>query len=177
MAAQNFDRACALIFHEEGGYVNHPKDPGGPTNLGLTLATMRDAHIDVDGDGDVDAEDVKKLTPRHAKPVYRVRYWNAVHADELPSGLDLALFDCAVNMGPARARDFLQIAVAVKRDGIIGEETKDAVLSRMPNAIICALEMLRKNRYHASPNFGVFGKGWLKRLDEVTTEALKWANA
>ena len=175
MTAQNFDRCLAAILAHEGGFVDHKADPGGATNLGVTLDVMREAGLDVDGDGDVDVQDVRKLTPAKAAALYRAKYWRATDCDDLPDGLDYMVFDTAVNMGPRRARDYLQIAACVKRDGIIGKQTLDAVHAMGVRRTIYAIELLRKNFYHASPNFPTFGKGWLRRLDEVASQALRWS--
>lgn len=175
MTASNFDRCLAQILRHEGGFVDHVRDPGGATNLGVTLTVAKENNLDVDGDGDVDKADVRRLTPKLVGRVYRRRYWSACHCDELPDGLDYAVFDCAVNMGPNRARDYLQIAAGVKRDGIIGPQTMGAIKQAGARRIIYAVERLRKNFYRQSGHFDVFGKGWLRRLSEVTSQALMWA--
>jgi hypothetical protein len=104
MVASNFERAMPLVLRHEGGFVNHPKDPGGATNLGVTIGTARRLGIDVDGDGDTDIIDIKLLKPKDAAKVYRAEYWNKVKGDQLPSGVDYAVFDFAVNSGPGSGR-------------------------------------------------------------------------
>ncbi len=86
MAAETFDRALALVLDLEGGFVDHPRDPGGATNLGITRATLAKAR-----GRPVSVVDVKALTRAEAGTIYRRLYWNAVKADELPPGLDLAV--------------------------------------------------------------------------------------
>src|SRR5215208_1126468 len=98
MAIGNFEACLQFTLQFEGGFVNDPDDPGGATNLGVTTDTLSDvlgrkATID----------DVKKLTPRTVEPIYLQRYWTPVRGDELPFGLDLAVFDFGVHSGPARA--------------------------------------------------------------------------
>lgn len=175
MTASNFDRCLAAVLAHEGGWSDDPRDPGSATNLGITLQVAQENRLDVDGDGDVDRQDLRKLTPKLAGKVYKAKYWNATHCDELPDGLDYAVFDCSVNMGPARARQYLQMACGVKTDGVIGPKTMAQVQILGARHLIYAIELLRKNFYHASPNYGVFGRGWIARLSRVTSQALMWA--
>ena len=112
-----------FIFKAEGGYSDNPADPGGPTNFGITLATLRA----YDGDPNLTAEDVKKLTPTMAKEIYRTAYWNRMQCGALPSGLDLEVFDFGVNSGPAESVKTLQRLVGVTQDGSVGPITLAAV--------------------------------------------------
>ena len=106
MAAANFERALPLVLKHEGGYVDHPNDPGGATNLGVTIGTLSSWL----GRPATKAE-VKALTRATVAPIYRKNYWAAIRGDELPAGLDYAVFDFAVNSGPKRAAMALQRAV------------------------------------------------------------------
>ena len=90
-----------FIFKAEGGYSDNPEDPGGPTNFGITLATLRA----YEGDPNLTADDVKNLTPAVAKEIYRTAYWNRMQCGALPVGLDLEVFDFGVNSGPAEIRE------------------------------------------------------------------------
>lgn len=171
-----YERCLTVVLGHEGGLSDHARDPGGITNKGVTLPALREAGVDVDKDGDIDRDDIKKLTVKDASKVYRPKYWLAAECDQLPAGLDLLIFDTAVNMGPARARRYLQTAAGVDVDGIIGPQTLKAIGAAGPRRIIYAVELLRKNFYWASPNFDVFGRGWLRRLSEVTSQALRWAD-
>ena len=94
----NFARALANVLVHEGGFVNHPKDPGGATNKGITIATFRKW---VKRDGTID--DLKNISAADVAKVYRKHYWDKVRGDDLPSGVDYAVFDYAVNSGPGRA--------------------------------------------------------------------------
>ena len=131
---RNFERALLLVLKHEGGFVNHPKDPGGATNLGVTIGTAKRLGIDVDGDGDTDILDIKKLKPSDAAKVYRAEYWNKIKGDHLPSGVDYAVFDFAVNSGPGRAAEYLQAIAGVAQDGAIGPQTVAAVTKLDPEA-------------------------------------------
>jgi lysozyme family protein len=118
MAADNFDACLRFTLKFEGGYVNNPKDPGGPTNLGVTQATLSAflGHA-------ASIADVKALTPKAVAPIYRQRFWDTVKGDLLPVGVDLAVFDFGVNSGPFRAAIGLQRALGVADDGDIGPIT------------------------------------------------------
>ena len=99
----NFPAALEAILKHEGGFVDHPRDPGGATNKGITIGTLKRLGIDVDGDGDSDLADLKSLRHEHVARVYKLFYWDAVKADLLPSGLDYTVADFAVTSGPSRA--------------------------------------------------------------------------
>ncbi len=172
-----FDGALLLVLAHEGGYVNHRADPGGPTNLGVTLRTARRYGIDIDGDGDTDVVDVKRLTPDHAAIVYRRGYWDAVRGDELPAGVDYAVFDLAVNSGPHRAAVFLQRALGVVDDGTVGPVTLEAAhaadAARLVNDICDArLRFLRR-----LSTWRTFGTGWSRRVEDVRRQAVQMARS
>jgi len=115
-----FDAAVAIVLLHEGGYSNDVSEPGKETNLGITAATLEIAKQR----GIVPHETVlRALTADTAKDIYRELYWRAVHADVLPSGLALALFDTAVNMGVGAAVSLLQGAVKVQVDAVMGPDT------------------------------------------------------
>lgn len=171
----NFDRALALVLKHEGGYVDHPKDPGGATNLGITIGTAKANRLDLDRDGDVDKADVKLITSVTAAPVYRAKYWDAVRGDELPSGLDYAVFDFAVNSGVSRAAIFLQELVGVAPDGKIGPLTLKAVAAHDPVHLIRRLCDKRMMFLQRLSTWNTFGKGWSSRVNGVRAEATRMA--
>jgi lysozyme family protein len=127
---QNFEKALACTLREEGGFTSDPRDSGGPTNLGVTQRVWETfiGHR-------VDEAAMRALTLDDVRPLYRAFYWNKIAGDALPSGLDLALFDFAVNSGPYRASLTLQSLLSVKRDGIIGPNTLIAMGVEMKNTI------------------------------------------
>ena len=100
---ENFERALAAVLHHEGGFVNHPSDPGGMTNLGCTKKVWEEwvGH-------EVDEKAMRALTPADVAPLYKAKYWDKIKGDELPDGVDYVVFDCAINSGPGRAIKFLQ---------------------------------------------------------------------
>lgn len=170
-----FSRCLDEVLKHEGGFVDHPRDPGGATNLGVTLATAKAHGLDVDGDGDVDKIDVRNLKPRDVRPVYRKSYWLAAGCDGLPAGVDLIVFDLAVNSGVSRAAKFLQEAVGVTADGKIGPMTLGAVRRLPPSEVVLRMRNRRERFYRALPTFATFGRGWLRRLNEVAALADQWA--
>lgn len=172
---ERFERCLRLVLAHEGGYVDHPSDPGGATNLGVTLGVAKAAGLDKDGDGDVDKADVKALTPADAAKVYHERYWLPTACDKLPSGVDYIVFDTAVNMGVSRAAKYLQTAVAVRPDGAVGPVTLAAVAKMAPRVLIGLIFVQRRAFYTSSVNYPVFGKGWIRRLNAVSAQSELWA--
>ena len=162
----NWDTAIKHILKWEGGYVNHPSDPGGRTNLGVTQKVWEEwvGHP-------VTEEDMRGLTIEMVAPLYHKRYWDAVRGDDLPSGVDLCVFDCAVNAGVGRASRFLQQAVGVVADGAIGPKTLAAVTAMPADEIIEKFCDLREAHYKSLNTFATFGKGWMRRLDGIEAES------
>jgi lysozyme family protein len=165
-----FDQCLPLILAHEGGYSDHKLDPGGATNLGVTLATLS-AHRG----RTVTKAEVKALTVAEAGAIYLKSYWHPIHADELPAGLDYMLFDLAVNSGVGRARKYLQRAAGVNEDGIIGPATLAAVKARNGLQMVNAVAGYREAFYRGLPTFPTFGRGWMRRLNEVTAKAREMA--
>jgi lysozyme family protein len=175
MAKHNFEESLAKVLVFEGGFVNHRADPGGATNLGITIGTARALGIDVDGDGDTDILDIKKLRVSDAAKVYRAEYWNRIDGDYLPSGVDFAVFDFAVNSGVSRASRFLQQQLGVTVDGDIGPKTVEAAQRTDAAILINALCDRRMAFLRSLKTFGTFGKGWTRRVKEVRAFALDLA--
>lgn len=173
-ANERFDRCLKAVLKHEGGYVDHPRDPGGATNLGITLGTAKAFRLDIDGDGDVDKNDVRLLTPATAAPVYRAGYWLKCKCDQLPAGVDYMVFDLAVNSGTGRAIRYLQRAAGVAEDGVIGPKTLAAVHAVRPDAIVGKMANIREVFYRSLSTFPTFGRGWLRRLNDVRGTALAW---
>lgn len=170
MAASNFERALSCVLKQEGGFVDHPADPGGATSLGITRATLARAR-----GRPVSIADVKALTRAEAAAIYRRLYWDAVAGDQLPPGLDLAVFDLAVNSGPARALRLLQRCLDVAQDGVLGPVTLGAARACEPGAAIRALARARLGFLHRLATWRVFGRGWNRRVEEVAKIALALA--
>jgi lysozyme family protein len=169
----NFDVCVDLMLAHEGGFVNHPQDPGGMTNLGVTARVWEEWL-----GRPTNEKEMRALTPLMVKPLYKRKYWDAIRADELVDGVDYCVFDVAVNSGTGRAIKLLQQSVGATPDGGFGSITMALVkkASSDPNRIIelyCAkrLEFLESLR-----TFETFGKGWSRRVGEVKENALKMIN-
>ena len=168
---ENFDAAIDHTLHEEGGYVNHPSDPGGMTNLGVTKRVWEEwaGH-------EVDEKQMRELTKADVVPLYQRKYWNACRCSELPAGLDLCVFDTAVNSGPGRAIKLLQGCLGVAADGAIGPNTIAAVNQFKGTALLHLIEdycSARQAFLISLPTFGTFGKGWTARVQRLKEAAIK----
>ena len=164
-----FARALAVILKHEGGYVNHPKDPGGRTNLGVTQRVW-EKWI---GRTATEA-DMRALTPTMVAPLYRKEYWDACQCGDMAPAVALVLFDFAVNAGVHRASVTMQRIVGTTQDGKIGPATLAAINGRAPKAMVSSYSGARRDFYRGLRTFPTFGRGWLRRTDEVEQEALKW---
>jgi len=166
-----FDKALNFVLVHEGGFVNHPRDPGGITNLGVTKRAW-EAYLK----RSVDEAEMRALTPAEVEPFYRSRYWDATYCDDLDDGVDLCVFDAAVNMGPAQSIRILQRSMGLPVDGLMGKKTITAACDIPSNGLIFDFCFERRAAYKKISNFNVFGKGWLARVDECEREAYKMLN-
>lgn len=169
---ENFDEALAAVLHHEGGFVNHPSDPGGMTNLGCTKKVWEEwvGH-------QVDEQTMRNLKPADVAPLYKARYWDKVHGDELPAGVDYVVFDAAINSGPGRAVKWLQACVGVDPDGAIGPRTMAAVKAANPRQLVDDYNKRRLSFLSDLPTWGTFGKGWSRRAHEVADAGTKMTSA
>ncbi len=154
----DFHQAVTHIFKFEGGLVDHPKDPGGITNYGISLRAY--PHLGADG--------IRHIQKQDAAKIYKKDYWDALHCDDLPSELRLMAFDCAVNQGVGYATKALQTSLSVRADGAIGPKTLAAAASVDPERAVHRFAMNRFLRYLRNRNWRVFGEGWMNRLLSVT---------
>lgn len=164
MTAENFDRCLAEVLKHECGYVNHPKDPGGETNMGITKRSYP-------------GEDIKGMTRARAAEIYRRDFWNVVRGDDLPAGLDLVAFDAAVNSGASRGAKWLQGAVGAKADGAVGPATIAAAKAANPTKAAIAATDARLRFLRNLKTWPTFGKGWQRRVDSVRAVAIDMAGA
>jgi lysozyme family protein len=157
----DFPRCIDFILAEEGGLANHRRDPGGLTKYGISQRSYPDLNITA-------------LTKESAVALYRRDYWNPMHGDELPAGLDLLLLDCAINQGPVTAIRLLQEALKLDQDGVLGPITLANVRRTLPNVLpeFCAL---RAWRYEINRHEDAFGKGWFRRLFRLFALARDWS--
>ena len=155
-----------MMLASEGGYVNHPSDPGGMTNLGVTKQVWEEWT----GRESNEAE-MRALTPELVETLYKVRFWDACRCDEMPSGIDYLVFDFAVNAGPSRSSKILQAAVGVPADGVIGPVTLAAVKAIPENELVEKFSQAKEDFYRSLNTFETFGKGWLNRVAAVKIKA------
>lgn len=168
---ENWDACLAHVLNSEGEFSNHKDDPGGMTNLGVTKKVWEEWTSK-----SATEQDMRGLTHDDVAPLYKKQYWVAVHGDDLPAGVDLCVFDCAVNAGVNRAARFLQRTAQVTADGIIGPGTLKAVQALSPSLVIRDFCAQRELHYKSLPTFPTFGKGWMARLDKVEDDAMKMAS-
>lgn len=171
----DFPSSLAHVLATEGGYVNDPKDPGGPTMQGVTQKEYdlwRVANRQP-------VRSVRLIDPNEIEAIYRKCFWVACRADQLPSGVDYCVFDCAVNSGPHQAVKFLQFAVGTDADGFLGPQTLAAVNAADAGKLIDSISAERLGFLHALPTWTHFGNGWTRRVNDVkfTAKAMVTAPA
>ena len=163
----NYDECLKTILHHEGGYVNHPKDPGGETNLGVTKRVYQEHG---------GTKDMKDLVVEDVAPIYKKGYWDRMKGDDLPGGLDLCVFDFGVNAGPGRAAKFLQKMIGTTVDGGIGPNTlakvDEYIRENGEHESVKKYQEMRQKYYEQLSTFDTFGKGWTRRVEETTKLAL-----
>ena len=162
---ENFAKALEHVLKHEGGYVNHPADPGGMTNLGVTKRVWEEwvGHP-------VDEKAMRSLTPAQVVPLYKRKYWDKIKGDDLPAGVDYVVFDAAVNSGPGRAAKWLQACVGAEVDGEIGPKTLAAVAA-FEGDLVDDYSKRRLSFLMDLPHWGTFGKGWSRRVADVQSNS------
>ena len=163
-----FDSCLAFVLQMEGGFVNHPNDRGGATNKGI----IQRVYDQYRASKKLEPQSVQFITDDEVASIYREQYWRPVKADNLPPPIDLVVFDSAVNHGVKQASKFLQRALGVPDDGIIGIQTIKAVFSDdaagMTPKVAQDIIAQRSNFYdmlvERNPSQSVFRKGWGNRL-------------
>ena len=168
----NFNKCLEMLLHHEGGFVNHPKDPGGVTNLGVTKRVYEQWV-----GRRVSEQVMRDLTVEDVAPIYKKKYWDRIKGDDLPSGIDWAAFDWAVNSGTGRAAKAVQKIVGAVRDGAIGPKTLALVSKQDPKYMIQEIGKIRQEFYENLSTFETFGKGWTRRNKETTEVAMDMAQA
>ena len=168
----NFNNCLNLVLHHEGGYVNHPKDPGGMTNMGVTKRVYEEwvGHT-------VSEHTMQNLKEEDVAPIYKKNYWDRLKCDQLPVGLDLCVFDFGVNAGTGRAAKYLQKLIGATKDGAIGPKTLALVdeyvsLHGVPESIDDYQDN-RQKYYEKLKTFETFGRGWTRRNTETTEAAIR----
>lgn len=171
MATGNLARCLDEVWPFEGGYVDHPKDPGGATNMGITFKVLQQWR-----GKPITKEDVRRLTKEEAEQIYAARYWRPLAGDHLRIGDDLVVLDFGINSGVSRSAKFSQAIAGVAQDGQIGPVTL-AAISKIPSR-----DFIKK---HCAKRLGfvqglkiwdTFGKGWSRRIAHMEARALSWVS-
>jgi len=161
---ENYPQALKQVLKYEGGYVDHPKDPGGPTNKGVTQAVY-DSWRKTQN---LPTQSVRNINDSEVAAIYKNLYWDRISGDLLPSGVDFAVFDFAVNSGVSRAAKTLQSIVGVTQDGQIGpatiQSTKTYVAMSVTNKRLAFMQSLSI--------WSTFGKGWSARIADVKAQII-----
>jgi lysozyme family protein len=160
----SFDKAFSLIIENEGGWSNHPSDPGGLTKWGITEKSYPNL-------------DLMTLTLEQAKAIYKRDYWDAIKGDYLPPMIATLVFDSAVNQGVYRATKLMQHALRVSIDGIIGKNTIAAAQNADPYEFAVLFGAERALHYASLDTFDVFGRGWMRRLLRTTIKVTHGSEA
>jgi len=172
MAVASYDAALTGLLRYEGGYTDHPSDPGGPTNFGITLADARRYWK-----GNATADDVRAMPQTVARKIYRERYWNALRCDELPAGIDYAVFDYGVNSGIGRAGKVLRRVLGLPdRTSVVTDDVIAACVEYAAGDIIRSICTERLAFLKSLKTFAVFGRGWTARVSGVRAAALSMAS-
>ena len=167
---ENWGKCFEMVLVHEGGYVNDPRDPGGRTNLGVTQRAW-EAYLN----RSVTETEMRGLTPAAVKPFYKAMYWDKIKGDHLPSGVDYAAYDLAVNSGVGRSAKYLQEIAGVTADGAIGPKSLEAIKTCNSKELVDSLCDMRLDFLKRLPTFATFGKGWSRRVAEVKEKALSMA--
>ena len=167
----NFAAALKRVLKHEGGFSDHPQDPGGATMKGVTLKVFRSFFGD-----DQTVDQLKAITEEQLQLIYKTGYWDPVKGDELPDGVDYCVFDAAVNSGPGRSVRWLQGAVGSGVDGIIGRNTLAKVKQADPLKVVEQLCSQRLAFLQGLSTWETFGRGWGRRVAEVQQIATAMAS-
>jgi lysozyme family protein len=167
MASSTYDEALRRLLVHEGGYTNHPSDPGGPTNFGITIGDYR-RYVKPDAT----ADDVRAMRIDDAKAIYRSKYWDVLRCDALPAGLDYAVFDYGVNSGTARVARVLHRLVGMPDEAHVTPALLAAIRRRSTSELIVQLCDERLAFLQRLKTWPVFGAGWSRRVREVRSAAI-----
>jgi lysozyme family protein len=163
----NFVKSLHHVLKSEGGFIDHPDDPGGVTNKGITARTYENFL-----GGPVDVQMMRDIPDNHVEEIYKDMYWEVVLADDLPAGVDLCVFDFGVNAGPVRSAKMLQSCVDATEDGVIGPKTLARVSEQDTEELIKLFSVKREEYYKSLRHFETFGRGWLRRNEDVRDTAI-----
>jgi lysozyme family protein len=163
----NFENSLKLVLKHEGGWFDHPKDPGGATMKGIIISVYSKFK-----GRPVTKDELRNITDEEVRTIYRNNYWSPMKCDELPVGIDYIVFDAAVNTGLRQATLFTQRAAGVKDDGQFGPVTLKATKEADPLTFINSFSSFKERFYRSLKTFEFFGRGWLNRTADVKKHAL-----
>lgn len=167
----SYDASLTRLLKDEGGYTDHPSDPGGPTNFGITLSDARRYWK-----GNATADDVRALPQSVARKIYREQYWNVLRCDDLPAGVDYAVFDYGVNSGVGRAGKVLRRVLKLSdRSSVVTDDVIAAASEHAARDVVIAICAERLAFLKSLKTFPVFGRGWTARVNGVRAAALAMA--
>jgi lysozyme family protein len=173
MALVSYEPSLTRLLAHEGGYTNHPDDPGGPTNFGITIVDYRRY-----AKANATAADVRAMSVDEAKAIYRKRYWDAQRCNDLPAGVDYAVFDYGVNSGIGRSGKVLRRMLHLADDtSVVTNAVIAAASSGDARALVSAICDERLRFLKSLKTWDVFGKGWGRRVGEVKAVALEMATS
>jgi lysozyme family protein len=162
----NFEKSLAHVLTSEGGWSDNPADPGGATMKGVTIAVYRQYY-----GATKTKTDLHNISDAELAHIYKTGYWDKCRGDDLPAGVDYAVFDAAVNSGPGRAAKWLQGAVGATQDGIIGPDTLSKVAGLPAAQVIDKFCDQRLSFLQGLSTWKTFGNGWGRRVEEVRATA------
>lgn len=172
MAKTSFDVALIRLLADEGGYTNHPSDPGGPTNFGITIADARQHWK-----ANITSDDLRKMSLSIAKIIYRSKYWDAQRCDDLPAGVDYAVFDYGVNSGIGRSGKVLRRKLGLSdKTSVVNDEVIATALKANSAKLVRAICDERLAFLKSLKTWPVFGVGWGRRVVGVRAQALNLAS-
>jgi lysozyme family protein len=173
MAISSYEPSLARLLIHEGGYTDHPADPGGPTNFGITIYDYRKYVKPA-----ATAADVKAMTLPEAKSIYRAKYWDAQKCSAMPAGVDDSIFDYGVNSGIGRSGKVLRRILSLPDNtSVVTDDVLRAIEKRDPKLVINAINDERLRFLQSLRTWDVFGKGWGRRVIEVRAFSLQLAGA
>lgn len=171
MTAASYQESLRRLLAHEGGYSNHPSDPGGPTNFGITIFDYR-KYVKPEAT----AADVRAMKVEEAKAIYRAKYWDAQRCDELPAGVDYAVFDYGVNSGIGRSGKVLRrVLKLTDATSAVSDEVIAAAGAADATQLIAAICDERLRFLQSLKTWSVFGAGWGRRVAEVKAFSLQLA--
>lgn len=166
MAQGNFPACLKVTLTHEGGWSDHPSDPGGATMKGVTIGRYRQYYPKAT------KADLRNISDADLQRIYRDDYWSKVNGDALPYGVDLATFDFGVNSGPSRGARYLQWVVGAKQDGVVGPETLTKTVLAGGKSVVQKLCARRLSFVQGLSTFKVFGKGWSRRIADIEAKGV-----